>query len=81
MNNILCLTDMQFQNHLGQKQGIVAWWFLFCGISQHRHYKYFNCSIEKTVIPHCNTGWTYSIFVKRIAGILKREQVVYRCMA
>ena len=35
----------------------------------------------KKLIPHSNKGYAYSIFVKRIAGVLKREQVVYCCMA
>ena len=62
-------------------QAFAAWWFLPYGISQHRHYKYFKCSTKETVIPHSNKGWAYSIVVKRIAGILKREKIVYRCMA
>ena len=73
MNYILCLTGMTFQNHFSQQQGIcgLVVFTLWHSISQHRHNKYFKCSTEET----------YSMFVKRIAGILKKEQVVYRCMA
>ena len=73
---------MIFQDHLSQQQGI-----FWLGDSYPMAYHStqtlhnFKCSIEETVIPQCNKGWAYSIFVKIIDEILKREQVVYRCMA
>ena len=57
MNYIFSLTGT-FQNHLSQQQGICGLVILtlWHSISQHRHYKYFKCSTEETVIPHSNKG-------------------------
>ena len=58
MNYMLCLTGMTFQNHLSQQQGICGSVILtlWHSIAQHRHYKYFKCFTEDTIIPHSNKG-------------------------
>ena len=72
---------MTFQNYLSQQQGICGLVILTLWHITAQTLQNFICSTEETVILHSNKRWAYSIFVKRIAEILKREQVVYRCLA
>ena len=81
INFIILFDRYDFQNHLSQQEGTCGLVILTLWHITAQTFQQFKCFTEETVIPHSNKGLAYSIFVKRIAEILKREQIVYRCMA